>query len=247
MRDKLPEMAEKLGISLSQRQVAQFHDYYDLLISWNRKMNLTTVTDYEDVVTRHFVDSLAVIQAVDLTCGEKLSLLDVGTGAGFPGIPLKIAFPGLKVTLVEARQKRISFLEDVIQRLKLTDIAEVHGRAEDLAGQKQGDNSGTGSPMRESFDLCVSRAVARLSVLAEYCLPFVEVGGCFLAYKSEEVDEELKDAENAVSILGGEVETVLRYTLPETDIHRSIIKIKKVNRTDEKYPRRAGKPEKSPL
>ncbi len=242
MKDKLPEMAEILGISLNEHQIEQFHDYYTLLLSWNQKINLTTVTEYDDVVVKHFVDSLEAGWACDFASVGRKTLLDVGSGAGFPGIPLKIAYPELSVTLLDAQQKRVSFLEEVIQTLGLTGIWAVHGRAEDYINE-----TGDKGPVRGSFDICTSRAVSGLAVLAEYCLPYLKVGGEFLAYKSGNVGEELSSARNAVAVLGGEVEDVCMFKLPDTDIRRSIIRIRKIGATDEKYPRKAGKPEKDPL
>ncbi len=242
MRADLQEMAEKLGILLSEKQLSQFEDYASLLLLRNRDMNLTAVTEYDDVVIKHFIDSLAAVRAYDFEAAGCSSLLDIGTGAGFPGIPLKIAFPALSVTLLDARQKRISFLDEVIGALGLQDIQAVHGRAEDfIHGQTQD------LPVREAYDICVSRAVSNLAVLAEYCLPYVKIGGVFLAYKSSNVEEELDEAKGAISVLGGAPEEVCRFTLPDTDLQRSIVRIRKTRNTEEKYPRRAGKPEKEPL
>ncbi len=242
MKDELPQMAESLGISLNEHQIEQFHDYYTLLLSWNQKMNLTTVTEYEDVVVRHFVDSLSAGWAYDFSSSGRKKLLDVGSGAGFPGIPLKIAFPDLSVTLLDARQKRVDFLQEVIKQLGLRDIQAVHGRAEDYINETD-----EGGPVRASFDLCICRAVSGLPVLVEYCLPYLKVGGEFLAYKSDSPGKELSSAKDAISLLGGEVLDVCKFKLPDTDIKRSIIRIKKINPTDERYPRKAGKPEKDPL
>ncbi len=242
MKTDLQEMAEKLGIQLSETQLGQFQDYAALLLLRNREMNLTAVTEYEDVVVRHFVDSLAAVTAYDFEAAGSAALLDVGTGAGFPGIPLKIAFPALSVTLLDARQKRVSFLDEVIDKLGLRGIRAVHGRAEDYIHEQA-----EGPSVREAFDICVSRAVSSLAVLAEYCLPYLKVGGVFLAYKSSNISDELDAAKEAVSILGGESEEVCRLTLPDTDLQRTIIRIRKIRNTDGKYPRKAGKPEKEPL
>ncbi len=239
MRDELREKAGKLGISLTGEQCRQFQDYYTLLLSWNQSMNLTTVTEYGDVVDRHFIDSLAAVKAYDFETAGPVSLLDLGSGAGFPGIPLKIAFPALSVILLDARQKRVEFMNAVIEELKLEDIHAVHGRAEEMIRQNRGE--------RGAYDLCVSRAVSNLTVLAEYCLPYVKTGGSFLAYKSKDIDEELCDAQDAIHILGGAPEEVYRFTLPDTNLQRTIVKIKKVRETDDRYPRKAGRPEKEPL
>ncbi len=242
MRDKLQEKAAKLGISLSEQMLGQFRDYYTLLLSWNQNMNLTTVTKYDDVVDRHFIDSLAAVQAFDFEKAGNAALLDLGSGAGFPGIPLKIAFPALSVTLLDARQKRVNFMDTVIQELGLQHIRAIHGRAEEFIREDPG-----GPSAREGYDLCVSRAVSKLSVLAEYCLPYVKVGGTFLAYKSADVDDEVEEAKDAIFVLGGKLEEIYRFTLPDTDLRRTIVKIKKVRKTDNKYPRKAGKPEKEPV
>jgi len=190
------------GISVTDRQTEQFLAYYDLLIEWNKVMNLTAITEFEEVMSKHFVDSCALGKAVALD-GKK-RLLDVGTGAGFPGIPLKIIYPELEVVLLDSLNKRVKFLNEVIERLGLTGITAIHGRAEDIAKQKE---------YRGSFDLVVSRAVANLSSLSEYCLPFVKTGGLFVPYKSGNVDLELSEAEKAIKVLGGEYRDTVRFTL----------------------------------
>jgi 16S rRNA (guanine527-N7)-methyltransferase len=226
----------ELGISLSDRQLEQFMEYYELLIEWNGFMNLTAITEFDEVCTKHFIDSLSLCKTFDLS-GD-ITVIDVGTGAGFPGIPLKIAFPNLKVTLLDSLGKRVKFLNEVIHRLGLNNIEAIHGRAEDFA--KVG-------MMRESFDLCVSRAVANLSTLSEYCLPYVKVGGYFIPYKSEKITEEMKGAVKAIEVLGAIVDGQDEFTLPDTDIYRNLFKIKKVKPTPKKYPRKAGLPSKEPL
>ena len=225
-----------LGLSLSKEQIEKFLRYYELLIEWNEKINLTAITTYEDVLKKHFVDSLSLCKAMDVDQG--LTVIDVGTGAGFPGLALKIAFPNLKMTLLDSLQKRIVFLNQVIEELKLSDIETIHGRAEDYAGKAE---------YREGFDLCVSRAVANLSTLSEYCLPFVKMGGQFISYKSEKIEEEMKQAKNAISILGGEVKKQVEFTLPSSDIYRNLVVIEKKKNTPKKYPRKAGLPSKEPL
>lgn len=225
-----------LGISLSEKQVEQFLRYYEMLVQWNEMMNLTAITDYEDVMKKHFVDSLSLVKVCDLT--GSLSLIDVGTGAGFPGLAIKIAFPDIKVTLLDSLGKRIHFLEEVISNLGIQGVNAVHGRAEDYVKH---------SKIRESFDLCVSRAVANLSTLSEYCLPFVKVDGLFVSYKSEKVAEELENAERAISILGGVVEDQVELMLPDTDIYRNLVMIRKIQKTALKYPRKAGLPSRNPL
>jgi 16S rRNA (guanine527-N7)-methyltransferase len=225
-----------LGITLTSRQQEQFVQFYELLVEWNKVMNLTGITEYEEVNEKHFVDSLSLVQAIDINKVE--TVIDVGTGAGFPGIPLKIAFPHLKIVLLDSLNKRINFLNTVISELGLTEIITIHGRAEDYA--KQAD-------YREKFDLCVSRAVANLSTLSEYCLPYVKIGGMFIPYKSGEIDDEVQQAKKAIHILGGKLDEVIKFQLPDTKINRSFVKINKVQNTAKKYPRKAGMPAKEPL
>lgn len=225
-----------LGITLTSRQKEQFVQFYELLVEWNKVMNLTGITEYEEVNEKHFVDSLSLVQAIDVNKID--TVIDIGTGAGFPGIPLKIAFPHLKVVLLDSLNKRINFLNTVIDELELTDIKTIHGRAEDYAKQAE---------YREQFDLCVSRAVANLSTLSEYCIPYVKTGGMFIPYKSGEIDEEVSTAKKAIQILGGKLEEVIKFQLPDTEINRSFVKVAKKLNTAKKYPRKAGLPSKEPL
>ena len=225
-----------LGITLTSRQQEQFVQFYELLVEWNKVMNLTGITEYEEVNEKHFVDSLSLVQAIDINKIE--TVIDVGTGAGFPGIPLKIAFPHLKIVLLDSLNKRINFLNTVISELGLTEITTIHGRAEDYA--KQAD-------YREKFDLCVSRAVANLSTLSEYCLPYVKTGGMFIPYKSGEIDDEVQQAKKAIHTLGGKLDEVIKFQLPGTEINRSFVKIHKIQNTAKRYPRKAGMPAKEPL
>ncbi len=234
--ERLTTGCEKIGVSLTEEQLNQFIKYYEILVEWNSFMNLTAITEFDEVVTKHFVDSISLIKAVDLN--KQLSIIDVGTGAGFPGIPLKIAFPELKITLLDSLNKRIKFLDEVISQLGLKEIEAIHGRAEDAA--KSAD-------LREKFDLCVSRAVANLSTLSEYCLPFVKVGGMFVSYKSEKITEEMKMAEKAISVLGGEYSNQVEFTLPDSDIYRNLFMIEKKKASPKKYPRKAGLPSKEPI
>lgn len=227
---------KELGVSLTDKQIEQFLIYYELLTEWNSFMNLTAITEYEDVLKKHFVDSVSLIQAVDVR--KELTLIDVGTGAGFPGLALKIAYPELKVTLLDSLQKRIQFLDAVIEKLGLEGIETIHGRAEDFAKPQK---------LRESFDLCVSRAVANLSTLSEYCLPFVKVGGYFIPYKSEKIAQEKEEAEKALELLGGKFERQVEFMLPSSDIYRNLFVIKKVKETPKKFPRKAGLPAKDPI
>ena len=226
----------KLGISLTEQQSEQLYEYYRLLVEWNSFMNLTGITEFSEVVQKHFVDSLSIVKVKNMNDVD--NLIDVGTGAGFPGLPLKIVFPHLKVTLLDSLNKRIDFLNAVIEKTGLTGIETIHGRAEDFA--KPGLK-------REIYDLCVSRAVANLATLSEYCLPYVKIGGEFIPYKSGEVADELQDAKSAVFLLGGKVESCENFDLPGSDIHRSLVQIKKVGGCPKKYPRKPGMPSKVPL
>lgn len=227
---------EQLNIALSETQIQQFIQYYEILVEWNKVMNLTGITEYEEVIAKHFLDSLASVKVCDFSKIE--TVIDIGTGAGFPGIPLKIAFPHLKIVLLDSLNKRINFLNEVIGQLGLQDIRCIHGRAEDFAKQKE---------YRETFDLCVSRAVANMSTLSEYCMPYVKVHGYFIPYKSGKIDEELEQAKKAVSVLGGKIEHVVKFQLLDTDLERSFVMIKKGKSTPKKYPRKAGMPSKEPI
>lgn len=236
MNQLLEIKLKELNIQINEIQKKQFNTFYSMLVEWNKVMNLTGITEYEEVIEKHFVDSLSIVNIFDLS--EVNTVIDVGTGAGFPGIPLKIAFPHLKITLLDSLNKRINFLDSVIDELKLDGIYTIHGRAEDFA--KKDD-------YRERYDLCVSRAVANLSTLSEYCLPYIRVGGMFIPYKSGDVDDEVLESKKAISILGGKLDNVVKFQLPGTDINRSFIKIEKIKNTGKKYPRKAGLPSKEPL
>jgi len=225
-----------LGVTLTKEQIDQFLKYYELLVEWNGFMNLTAITDYDEVMKKHFVDSLSLIKTYDMS--KKAKVIDVGTGAGFPGLALKIAYPNLQVTLLDSLNKRINFLNEVILQLGLTGVETVHGRAEDFAKPDK---------FRGKFDLCVSRAVANLSTLSEYCLPFVKEGGEFISYKSEKINEEMAVAQKAINILGGKFDRSEEFTLPDSDIYRNLVVIKKVKETPKKYPRKAGLPAKEPI
>ena len=236
MVDFLKEYIQNIGIELNQDKINKLINYYELLIEKNKVMNLTAITEYKDVVIKHFADSLSIIKAVNMS--EVTNIIDIGTGAGFPGMVLKIVFPDVKITLLDSLNKRVNFLNEVIEMLGLKDVTAIHGRAEDYAKQKE---------HREKYDFCVSRAVANLSTLSEYCIPFVKEGGSFISYKSGKIDEELSQAENAVKILGGKVQDVVKFPLMDTDMDRSFVVIKKMKPTAKKYPRKAGLPAKEPL
>ncbi len=228
----------KIDITISDKQAEQFYQYFEMLVEKNKVMNLTAITEFEEVVMKHFIDSCLFSSKYIDGDGSGKSLIDVGTGAGFPGLPLKILYPGLKVTLLDSLNKRINFLQEVIEALGLTGIDTVHYRAEDGARDVK---------LREQFDFAVSRAVANLAALSEYCVPFVRQGGSFIAFKSGGADEELAKAKRAIFLLGGKEEKCLNGTLPETDIARSLIFIYKKDGTSKKYPRKAGMPTKQPL
>lgn len=227
---------EEMHILLGEDQLRQFMLYYELLTEWNQFMNLTAITDFDEICKKHFIDSLSLIKAYDIT--SPVSMIDIGTGAGFPGIPLKIAFPDLKITLLDSLNKRVNFLQTVIEELELKDITAVHGRAEDFAKKET---------MREQYDLCVSRAVANLSTLSEYCLPYVKVGGSFISYKSEKIAEEMVSANKAIKVLGGVVKDQIEFIIPNSNIYRNLFVIYKYEKTPAKYPRKAGVPVKNPI
>lgn len=224
------------GIDLTDIQIEQLNRYYELLTAKNKVMNLTAITEYDEVVIKHFCDSAAIIHAIDLK--GIVSVIDVGTGAGFPGMVLKIIFPWLNVTLLDSLNKRIGFLNEVIHDLALSDIKAIHGRAEDYAHNEE---------YREKFDLCVSRAVANLASLSEYCIPFVKENGLFVSYKASDCDEEVSKARKAIATLGGNISGNKSYILPETEIERKFIIVEKSQKTSKKYPRKAGTPTKEPI
>ena len=234
--EKFKNGLQQLHIELSEKQMEQFLQYYEMLIEKNKVMNLTAITEFDEVVEKHFLDSVSLTQQLDLH--QSLKVLDLGTGAGFPGIPLKIVFPELEITLMDSLNTRVLFLHDVISSLQLQNIEAVHGRAEEAAKNKK---------YRESFDLCVSRAVANISTLSEYCLPFVKIGGSFISYKSSTIEDELKDGKKGIAILGGKVKDVYKFTLSDSKLQRSFVIIEKEKKTPKAYPRKAGTPSKDPL
>ena len=236
IKQQLIEGAKVLNVELTDKQADQLMRYKELLVEWNEKMNLTAITEDMEVITKHFLDCLTVQSSIDLA--QVKSLVDVGTGAGFPGLVLKIAFPNVHITLIDSLNKRLKFLQHVIDELGLTGIECVHGRAEDLGKNKA---------YREQFEVCASRAVANLAVLSEYTLPFVKTGGYLIALKGQKLDEELAEGEKAITILGGTIDKLVDVVVPYTDLNHRIAKIKKVKETPKKYPRKAGEPTKAPL
>ena len=233
-REKLKEYAAENGIVLEEGMLSAFEEYGESLKEWNEKVNLTAIVDDEGILVKHFIDSLLLLQAVDLPQGAKVA--DIGTGAGFPGVPVKIARPDISLVLVDSLNKRLAFLEDLCRRLDIS-AERVHGRAEDLGRMPQ---------YREAFDLVTARAVTNLRELAEFCLPMVKKGGCFGAMKGFEVEEELAQAKKAIALLGGRVQEVRKYTLPDGG-KRSVVVIKKISQTPTKYPRPFAKITKNPL
>ena len=227
---------EEFHIVVTEQQLWQFTRFFELLNEWNQVMNLTAITEWEEVLSKHFLDSVSIVRVADFEHVQ--TVLDLGTGAGFPGIPLKILFPEKKFVLLDSLNKRIKFLDTVVNELGLTNIELIHGRAEDFAKKKE---------YREQFDLCVSRAVANLSTLSEYCIPYVKKNGHFISYKAVSAGEELATAEKAIGTLGGELVSTEEFLLPDSDITRAFIVIKKERNTSPKYPRKAGLPAKEPL
>jgi len=223
-------------IQLTKEQEEQFAKYYELLVEWNEKMNLTGLTEKTDVYLKHFYDSISLAFYIDMD--EYTSICDVGAGAGFPSIPLKICFPHLEVTIIDSLQKRIRFLEHLAQELNLKGVQFVHSRAEDAGQNKK---------YRERYDLVTARAVARMSVLSELCIPFAKVDGIFAAMKGSHFDDELSDGERAIQVLGGQIDQVHTFHLPLEESERSIVVIDKVKATKKKYPRKAGTPNRSPI
>lgn len=242
--EQLRKSAIQLGIELSDEQINKFQKYYEMLIETNKVMNLTAITGKEEVILKHFLDSISIVKVLpDMikyidSDNISIKILDLGTGAGFPGIPLKIVLPAIDIVLMDSLNKRINFLNSVIDELKLSGINAIHGRAEEMAKNKK---------YREKFDLCVSRAVANLSTLSEYCLPFVKINGKFISYKASEIEEEVDNAGNALKILGGNLTAVKKIILPESDIERSFVIIDKVKNTPKTYPRKAGTASRNPL
>ena len=238
--EQLKSYAEELNISIDETSLSAFSTYYEMLVETNKVMNLTAITEKDEVILKHYIDSILPLsekKIADIFSSSK-TMIDIGTGAGFPGIPLKLAAPNLSVTLLDSLNKRVGFLNSVIKELGLKEISAIHARAEEGARN---------ASYRDHFDIAVSRAVAALPVLAEYCLPFVRVGGYFISYKSGEIEEEVNSAKKAIATLGGKIEAVIPAGLPDSDIARSFVLIKKVKPTPKQFPRKPGTAKKTPL
>lgn len=230
---------KELEIELSDNQKEQFVRFYEMLVEKNKVMNLTAITEFEEVIVKHFLDSLALVKVVGKEkLASGMNIIDVGTGAGFPGIPLKIAFPDINITLLDSLNKRINFLKEVSLELKLENVEFIHGRSEDFGRNPQ---------YREKFDICVSRAVANLATLSEFCVPFVKQGGYFVPYKAGDCGKEVEESVNAVDKMGGSISKTLEYIVPSSDLNRVLLLIKKEKATPKAYPRKAGTPAKEPI
>ena len=235
MIDLLSDYCKKIELDITDTQLQQFDDYYRFLVKKNKVMNLTTIIEKEDVVLKHFIDSIYIMKYTDF---DEKKVIDIGTGAGFPGIPLKILRPDIKVTLVDSLNKRINFLNEVIEKLNLEDIVTVHSRIEDFGKNKS---------YREKFDYVTARAVANLAVLSEYLIPIAKIGGKCVCMKGSNVEEEIESGKKAINVLGGKLERVDEFKLPDSDISRNVIVLSKVKNTPVRFPRKAGMPSKEPL
>ena len=231
---ELEELLSKIDINIDKKISEKFYNYMQILLEWNEKINLTAIVDQKEIILKHFVDCGTALKYLD----KSQKVLDLGTGAGFPGIPLKLLNEELDITLVDALNKRINFLNEVIMKLELNKIKTIHSRAEELSRNKE---------HREKYDVIVSRAVANMSVLLEYTMPFIKKGGKCICMKGPNIEEELVNAKKALNVLGGEIEKIENITLPDSDIKRNIIIIKKIKETPKQYPRKAGKPSKEPI
>lgn len=233
-KNKMIELARMINDELTEDQLENFFKYMNLLLEWNEKINLTAITDVDDIILKHFIDSMTVLKYIE----KDKSIIDVGTGAGFPGIPIAIMREDVKITLLDSLNKRINFLNEVCSELKINNIETIHGRAEEAGQNKK---------YREKYDIAVSRAVANMTTLSEYLIPFVKVGGICICMKGSEIDHELEQAKFAIKELGGKIEKVEKFNLPDSDIERNIVIIKKIKTTPNKYPRKAGMPSKMPI
>lgn len=232
--EKMQEKSTLLDVRFSVKQQEQFFEYMKLLIEWNEKMNLTAITEPEEIILKHFIDSITILRDIE----DNSTVVDVGTGAGFPGIPLSIMNPTLKITLVDSLNKRLIFLQEVVNKLQLKNVELIHARAEEFGQNKK---------YRESFDVATSRAVANLSTLSEYLISLVKVGGKVLAMKAADAQQEINDAKKAIEVLGGTIEKIDEFNLPQSDIGRTVITIKKQKQTPNKYPRKPGTPSRDPI
>ena len=233
-KNKLSKLLQEINIEINEEEINKFYNYMNLLLEWNEKINLTAITEQEDIILKHFVDSLTIYKYIE----DNKSAIDIGTGAGFPGIPLAILKNKNEFTLVDSLNKRINFLNEIKEKLSLKNVTNIHARAEEFGQNKK---------YREKFDVAVSRAVANLSILVEYLLPVVKLGGKVICMKGSNIEDELKEAEFAISTLGGKVVLKDEFYLPQSDIKRNIIVIEKIKNTPSKYPRKAGTPSKEPL
>lgn len=232
--EKMQKKSAFLSVRFSVKQVEQFFEYMNLLLEWNERMNLTAITDPEEIILKHFIDSITILKNIE----NNAKIADVGTGAGFPGIPLSIMRPDLKITLVDSLNKRLIFLQEVVNKLELKNVNIIHARAEEFGQNKK---------YRENFNVATSRAVANLATLSEYLIPLVKVGGKVVAMKASELQEEVENARNAINVLGGKIETIEEFNLPQSDIGRTIVIIRKEKQTPNKYPRKPGTPSKEPI
>ena len=232
--EELKKNALKINIELNEEQLEKFYRYMEILLEWNQKMNLTAITDKKEIIIKHFIDSLTINKYIE----KDLSLIDVGTGAGFPGIPIKIIRDDIEVVLIDSLNKRINFLKEVIEQLELKNIKAIHARAEEI---------GRLDEYREKFDISTSRAVANLATLSEYLIPLVKIKGKCVCMKGSDIEEELYNSKNAIKILGGKLQTVESFKLPNSDFSRNIVIIEKVNKTKKNFPRKSGMPSKEPI
>lgn len=232
--NKLQNLSKEINVLLNEEQLDKFYKYMNLLLEWNEKMNLTAITDEDGIILKHFVDSLTVLEYLK----DSKSIIDVGTGAGFPGIPISIMNNDKNIVLMDSLNKRINFLNDVVQKLNLDNVRTIHSRAEDL---------GQNNMYRQMYDVVISRAVANLTTLVEYMLPLTKIGGMCICMKGQEIVDEIKNSEYAIELLGGEIETIDEFCLPNSEMKRNIIIIRKIKNTDRKYPRKAGMPSKEPI
>lgn len=233
-QEKLKKECEKMQIDIKESQIEKFYIYMNLLLEWNQKINLTAITNCDEIIIKHFIDSLTVCKYLK----KESSVVDVGTGAGFPGIPIKIVREDLNIILVDSLNKRIRFLEEIIKKLELENIKAIHSRAEEF---------GRNIKYREKFDYATSRAVANLSTLSEYLIPLVKIKGKVISMKGSTIDEELEESKKAINVLGGKILNIDEFNLPSSDIKRNIVIIEKVKNTPNKYPRKPGTPAKEPI